>query len=162
MGASRDSWAGLMPALCKGSITGNASAAATATVAEQMREARTTAAATISGPRFQARRGGVTRNASPWSTKAQKDASNVSRLQSAEAIQPRCSSAAVSGAYSSIATTRLPRLRRSRTRRIRSADAERFDRSGSVLTCLKPPLSFSPLAARSGSSVPSLIKVPDI
>jgi hypothetical protein len=29
-------------------------------------EARTTAAATISGPRFQARRGGVTRNASAW------------------------------------------------------------------------------------------------
>ena len=31
----------------------------------------------ISGPRFQARRGGVTRNASAWSTKAQNDAPRV-------------------------------------------------------------------------------------
>ena len=58
--------------------------------AEQMREARTTAAATISGPRLQARRAGVTRNASARSTKAQNDAPRVSRSQSAEAIQPSC------------------------------------------------------------------------
>jgi hypothetical protein len=60
-----------------------------------MRE--TAAVATISGPRFQARRGGVMRNASAWSTKAQNDASSVSRSQSAEAIQPSCVSAAMSG-----------------------------------------------------------------
>ena len=46
--------------------------------AEQCATHETPAAATISGPCFQARRGGVTRNASAWFTKAQNDASSVS------------------------------------------------------------------------------------